>query len=88
VITETYWPDWKASVDGQPQPLVRADGLFRAVPVPAGSHEVRMKIVPSLLYAGAALSLGGLLLAGWCLLGAEAAHMGALRQPAAKEGEL
>jgi len=88
VITETYWPDWKASVDGKAQPLVRADGLFRAVPVPAGSHEIQMKIAPSLLYAGAALSLGGLLLAACCLLGAEAAHMGAARQVAAKRGEL
>jgi len=88
VITDTYWPDWKASVDGKAQPLVRADGLFRAVPVPAGSHEIQMKIAPSLLYAGAALSLGGLLLTACCLLGAEAAHMGAARQAAAKRGEL
>jgi hypothetical protein len=80
VITETYWPDWKAGVDGKAQPLVRADGLFRAVPVPAGSHEIQMKIVPSLLYLGGALSLGGLLLAVGCLLGAA-------RQAAAKRGE-
>lgn len=69
VITDTYWPDWRATLDGTSQPLVRGDALFRAMPVPAGSHQVRMVIVPSRLYAGAALSLTGLVLTGCCLLG-------------------
>jgi len=68
VATEVYWPDWRAEVDGAPQPIVRADGLFRAVGVPAGTHEVRMFIVPWQLYLGAGGSGIGLLLTCFCLL--------------------
>ncbi len=68
VVTETFWRDWRATLDGAPHPLVRADALFRAVFVPAGTHEVRMFIVPRMLYAGAAVSCLGLLLCGFCLV--------------------
>ena len=68
VATETYWHDWRATVDGEPARLVRADGMFRAIAVAAGVHEVRMFIVPEQLYWGAAVSGVGLLLTGFCLL--------------------
>jgi hypothetical protein len=62
VATETFWKDWQGYVDGHPQPIVRADGLFRAMLVPAGSHSIRMHIVPRALYRGAILSVFSLLL--------------------------
>jgi hypothetical protein len=34
-------PDWSVEVDGSPRPLVRADGIFRAVEIPRGHHTVR-----------------------------------------------
>lgn len=68
VATETYWHDWRATVDGEPARLVRADGVFRAIAVAAGVHEVRMFIVPEQLYLGAAVSGVGLLLTAFCLL--------------------
>lgn len=67
VASETFWPDWQATVDGVDQRIVRADGLFRGIRVDAGAHEVRMYIAPRMLYAGAALSGLGLLLAVCCL---------------------
>lgn len=85
VVTETYWPDWRVTIDGQARPLVRADGIFRAVAVPSGVHQVRMYIVPTRLYLGGAISLAGLLLAAACLLfrkQAEAARPAAARQAA------
>jgi hypothetical protein len=42
VISENYYPAWKASVDGQPITILRANYTFRAIPVPAGEHEVRL----------------------------------------------
>jgi len=40
MINDYYDTKWKAYVDGKSVPMVRADGLFRAVPVKAGSHEI------------------------------------------------
>ncbi len=68
VATETWWPEWRAEVAGAPQPLVRSDGAFRAVGVPAGTCEVRMFLVPGQLYLGAAFSCLGVLLTAGCLL--------------------
>ncbi|HEY4393033.1 MAG TPA: hypothetical protein VGP64_03175, partial [Polyangia bacterium] len=41
VLGDRFDPDWSVEVDGAPRPLLRADGIFRAVEVPAGRHAVR-----------------------------------------------
>ena len=40
VVTDNYYPAWHARVDGAEAPILRANLAFRAVPVPAGEHEV------------------------------------------------
>lgn len=43
VIVRTTWEaGWEATVDGRPAPVLRADAFLQAVPVQAGSHEVRL----------------------------------------------
>jgi hypothetical protein len=42
VLTDSFYPGWRATVDRRPAPLVRANALFRGVPLPDGSHRVRM----------------------------------------------
>ncbi|HEV7664622.1 MAG TPA: hypothetical protein VGQ62_13870, partial [Chloroflexota bacterium] len=37
---ETWYPGWHARVDGVDTPLLRADVLYRAVPLSAGEHDV------------------------------------------------
>lgn len=37
---ESYYQGWRAWVDGRPAPVYPAAGLFFAVPVPEGQHEV------------------------------------------------
>jgi len=56
VLSEVYYPAWKAYIDGEPAPIHRADQLLRAVPVPAGEHVVEMRYESSSLRAGVAIS--------------------------------
>jgi hypothetical protein len=45
VLSEVYYPDWQAWVDGKPAQVMHANYLFRAVYLPQGKHEVRMEFV-------------------------------------------
>lgn len=74
-LFDTYSPDWKVEVDGAPAPLMRADGLFRAVHLARGRHVVRFSYRPRAFYAGAAISgLTALLLAATCVVSARRAR--------------
>jgi uncharacterized membrane protein YfhO len=42
VITDNYFPAWRAQVDGVPAPILRANYTFRAIPVGAGEHTLRL----------------------------------------------
>ena len=57
VFSEIYYPNgWRATVDGEPVDLIRADWTFRAALLPAGEHEVVMTFHPSSYRIGAAVS--------------------------------
>jgi hypothetical protein len=40
LVSETWYPDWHASVDGKPAPVVRGDHAFLSVVLPPGAREV------------------------------------------------
>ena len=40
VVSENFYPAWRARIDGLPAAVVRADFTLRAVPIPAGHHTV------------------------------------------------
>jgi hypothetical protein len=40
LLSDNFYPSWRARVDGEPVSLLRADYTMRAVEVPAGSHTV------------------------------------------------
>lgn len=71
VIVDGFDEGWKASVDGQPVVLERANLDFRGVRVPAGAHEVRLFYRPARLLAGL-LVTGASLVIGAALLGSAA----------------
>ena len=59
---EAWYPGWRARVDGVDTPVVRADLLFRAVPLGPGDHDVEIYFDAATFNRGVLLSLAGLLL--------------------------
>ncbi len=83
VLTDTYFPGWKAFVDGVPTEILRANYLFRAVRVRSGLHTVVFEYQPASFRNGVALSLTSL--AGFAVLSAASWFRGRRAgQPAAK----
>lgn len=60
VLLEAYDSGWRATIDGGPAEVMRANVLFRAVRIPPGRHTVRFVYRPPALVWGAGLSLLGL----------------------------
>jgi hypothetical protein len=56
VLADLWYPGWKATVDGQPRPILRADGWLRAVALSPGSHRVEFSYSPVSFYAGSVIS--------------------------------
>lgn len=54
VLSEIFYPGWKATIDGKPVELERADGLITALPLPAGTHTVMYEYDPISFKIGAA----------------------------------
>ncbi|HKV38170.1 MAG TPA: YfhO family protein [Blastocatellia bacterium] len=72
VLSDTYYPGWRASIDGTPAKIYKADLTMRAVEVPAGRHTVAFRFSPrSLVYSlyvsllGAVAAVGYFLAALW-----------------------
>jgi hypothetical protein len=61
IVRERLYPGWRATVNGRPAELHEAQGLWQAVAVPAGSSRVVLSFRPRLVYAGAAVTILGLL---------------------------
>ncbi|HET6316904.1 MAG TPA: hypothetical protein VFG86_10630 [Chloroflexota bacterium] len=59
---EAWYAGWRARVDGQETPVVRADVLYRAVPLPAGDHDVEVYFESSTFQRGAIVTVAGLIL--------------------------
>ncbi|MGO9587280.1 MAG: hypothetical protein ACLP2Y_13880 [Limisphaerales bacterium] len=57
VVAQTWYHNWRAYVDGQPAPLLRANYAFQALQVPAGRHHVRLACEDRAFQFGAAVSI-------------------------------
>jgi Bacterial membrane protein YfhO len=71
VLSEVYDPGWRAYVDGRRVPVLVADHVLRAVPVPAGAHAVELRYEPAGLRVGLGITLAtaGLVAILWGGLG-------------------
>ena len=58
VLSDSYYPGWQASVDGEPAEIFATNHLFRGVRVPAGSHQIVFHYSPTWLpMSGAAVGI-------------------------------
>jgi hypothetical protein len=68
VLADAWYPGWRAEADGKPLQISRADGMFRAVYLEAGSHRLVFTYRPLSVLLGGAISV--LALAGIVALAA------------------
>ena len=80
VLTDAYYPGWRAYVDGEERPLYRADYMFRAVPIPSGRHLIQFRYRPESFETGLAMARLTLALLGLALL-VTLAPIGRVRRP-------
>ncbi|HZD78488.1 MAG TPA: hypothetical protein VE646_00395 [Actinomycetota bacterium] len=67
VVRNAWDRGWSATVDGRPAPVLRADYFLQGIPVPAGTHEVRLTYADRTI--GRGLLASGLLWGGLVVLG-------------------
>ena len=60
ILGDSFYPGWRAKVDGQAAEIHPAFGVIRGVVVEAGAHEIDMRYLPTSFVGGGALTLLGL----------------------------
>lgn len=65
LLSDTWYPGWRAELDGAKTEIFKADYLFRAVWVPPGEHVLEFRYRPVLFFFGAALSVLGWITVAW-----------------------
>ncbi len=62
-VSQIWYPGWEASVDGGPwKQVLRADGTWQAVQLPAGTHQVQLRFRSAAYMIGLAIAFVTLLL--------------------------
>jgi hypothetical protein len=56
-IAQSFHHPWRATLDGNPVPLWRANHAFQAVQVPSGEHQIELRYVDRNFWIGGAFSL-------------------------------
>ncbi|MFA6303948.1 MAG: YfhO family protein [Legionella sp.] len=67
VLSDTFYPNWHASIDGVETPVLRANYDFRAIYLPKGDHAIVFEYLPY-LFPGVFISLITFLCVIFCFL--------------------
>tara|TARA_R110002111_G_scaffold262289_1_gene337748 strand:- start:10126 stop:12555 length:2430 start_codon:yes stop_codon:yes gene_type:complete len=57
ILSDIYYPGWSAQIKEKESPILPADFALRAIPLPAGEHEVMLSFTPPGFKIGRILSL-------------------------------
>ena len=60
VLADSFYPGWKAYIDGTETAILRANHFYRAVRLPSGVHQVEFRYEPRSFMIGAMISLATL----------------------------
>lgn len=70
VVSENFYPGWKATVDGKPATVDRADFTLIGVPLPAGARRIELRFDSAPYHTGKTITLVAVLLAlAWAVAG-------------------
>lgn len=56
VMSDIYYPGWRARVDGTPQPIFEVNGMARGILLSPGAHEITMAFQPRSFRIGAVIT--------------------------------
>lgn len=56
ILGDLYYPGWRAYVDGQRAPIIRANYVYRGISLPPGTHEIVFRFLPTTLLVGLGIS--------------------------------
>lgn len=68
LVAENWYPDWRATVDGQPAPVHRAQGSFLSVALSPGARAVSLRFESGSYRTGRWVSLLAVLLSTAAIL--------------------
>jgi hypothetical protein len=58
ILSDAYYPGWRALIDGTPTPIELANSAFRAVKLTAGAHTIEFRYEPDSVKFGAMITIG------------------------------
>jgi hypothetical protein len=64
VVSDTFYPGWRADIDGHSAPIYEVNAAMRGVVVPGGAHTLTFRYRPNSAILGGSLTLIGLAGAG------------------------
>jgi uncharacterized membrane protein YfhO len=64
LLGDTWFPGWRAEIDGKRVEILEAFGSIRAIVLEAGTHDVRFRYLPWSVLLGGTVTLMGLAVMG------------------------
>jgi uncharacterized membrane protein YfhO len=61
ILKDTFYPGWKAYVNGQEVPIEKYEKIYRSIKIPSGNNYIEFRYIPESFRIGATASIIGLI---------------------------
>ncbi len=68
VLSDIYYPGWKATVDGEKTQVFKTNFVLRGIVIPAGKHLVKFEFKPISFHLGVGITAATLVLLGYMIV--------------------